>query len=217
MADSEKISIQPLSSENYGTWKIQLKLYLTHKGLNSCIEPEERTEEQLAAKSAESKAKEAADQKKALALIGLKVKPEFLGVIKDADGSARTPWEKFTEIFQSVTNARKLMLRQKLATLKMEPGEKVAMYIFRARDLRRDLMQAGLNTTEVDLAAACGLSREFREIRIMLEYRTDKISLDQMLPMLLQHEARLEKDAKDEGERTTSTAFAAKGRQSNWK
>jgi hypothetical protein len=89
------------------------------------------------------------------------------------------------------------MLRQKLATLKMEPGEKVAMYISRARDLRRDLMQSGLDATEVDLAAACGLSRDLREIRMMLEYQTDKISLDQMLPMLLQHEARLEKDDED--------------------
>jgi hypothetical protein len=109
------------------------------------------------------------------------------------------------------------MLRQKLATLKMEPGEEIAMYISQARDLRRDLMQAGLDATEVDLAAACGLSREFREIRMMLEYQADKISLDQMLPMLLQHEARLEKDDEDEGERTISTAFAAKGRRSNWK
>jgi hypothetical protein len=31
-------------------------------------------------------------------------------------------------------------------------------------------MQADLDATEVDLAAACGLSREFREIRMMLEY-----------------------------------------------
>jgi hypothetical protein len=44
--------------------------------------------------------------------------------------SARTAWEKFTEMFQSVTNAKKLMLRQELATLTwMELGEKVAMYI----------------------------------------------------------------------------------------
>ena len=61
MADSEKINIQPLSSENYGTWKIQMRLYLTHKGLDSCIEPEERTDDQLTARSAKSKAKEAAD------------------------------------------------------------------------------------------------------------------------------------------------------------
>jgi hypothetical protein len=54
---------------------------------------------------------------------------------------------------------------------------------------------------------------------MMLEYQTDKTSLDQMLPMLLllQHEARLEKDDKDEGERTISTAFPAKGRQAKWK
>jgi hypothetical protein len=79
-----------------------MRLYLTHKGLDPTIKPEERTEAQMAARSAETKAKEAAAQKKALALIGLKVKPEFLGIIEDAGGSARTAWEKFSEMFQSV-------------------------------------------------------------------------------------------------------------------
>jgi hypothetical protein len=84
-----------------------MRLYLTHKGLNSCIEPEERTDDQLSARSAKSKAKKAADWKKALSLIGLKVKPKFLGVIEDADGSARTAWEEFTLMFQSVGKCQK--------------------------------------------------------------------------------------------------------------
>jgi hypothetical protein len=68
MVDIENINNQSLSSENYGTWKMR-RLYLTHKGMDSCIEPDKRTENQLAARSAELKAKEAADQKKALAPI----------------------------------------------------------------------------------------------------------------------------------------------------
>jgi hypothetical protein len=162
--DSEKIQIPQLDSENYGIWKIQMRLFLTHKGLDQTIKEESRTSEELSARSPANVAKDNLAQKKALALIGLKVKPEFLGVIEDAEGNARTAWIKFEEMFHSVTNARKLMLRQKLASLHMEPGEKAAMYISRAKDLKRELRHAGLDASDVDLTACCGLSREFREI-----------------------------------------------------
>jgi F0F1-type ATP synthase assembly protein I len=45
---------------------------------------ESRTEEELAARSAKEKAKEEEDQSKALTAIGLRVSPEFLGIITDA-------------------------------------------------------------------------------------------------------------------------------------
>jgi hypothetical protein len=85
-----------------------------------------------------------------------------------------------------------MMLRQKLASLHMDPGESAAKYIARAKDLKRDLIQADLDTKDVDLAAACGLSKEYREIRMMLELQEKPINLDEMLPLLLQHEARIE-------------------------
>ena len=102
------------------------------------------------------------------------------------------------------------MLRQKLATLKMEPGEKAAKYISRAKDLKRELLHAKLDTSDVDLAAVCGLSAEFREIRMILEHSTSEISLEKMLPLLLQHEARMERDESFE-EKTSSAAFFGKG------
>jgi hypothetical protein len=113
-------------------------------------------------------------------------------------------------MFQSVTNGRKVMLRQKLASLKMEPGEKAAKYIARAKDLKRDLIQADLEAKEVDLAAACGLSKNYKEIRMMLEYQEQPIDLDSMLPLLLQHEARIEQDEEDGVEKQNSMAFASR-------
>jgi hypothetical protein len=56
----------------------------------------------------------------------MKVEEEILGVIEDSNENARTAWEKFEEMFHSVTNARKLMLRQQLSSLQMEPGESAA-------------------------------------------------------------------------------------------
>jgi hypothetical protein len=145
MDSTEKIQFEKLGSDNYASWKTQMQLYLTHKDLDHTIEEETRTTEVLAARTTTVKAAEQKAQKKALALIGLRVQDEYLGVIKDAEQSARTAWVSFERMFQSVTNARKLMLRQKLASLKMEPGEMAAKYIARAKDLKRDRIQADLD------------------------------------------------------------------------
>lgn len=217
MASSDKFEIEKLGTKNYASWKILMELYLTHKGLESTIEEETRTQAELDARSEEDKQKEKVSQKKALALIGLKVEQEYLGVIKDSNGSAREAWKTFERMFQSVTNARKLMLRQKLATLKMEPGERAAKYIARAKDLKRDLLQADLDAKEVDLAAACGLSKDYREIRMMLEYQEKPINLDEMLPLLLQHEGRLEQEEEEEEERQNALAFSSRGFKSGFK
>jgi hypothetical protein len=187
MEFSDKIQIEKLrGSDNYASWKVLMELLLTEKGLEMAkVAEETRSQEELDARPAKDKLKEASDQKKALAAIGLRVQPEFLGVVMDAKGSARSAWQEFERMSQSVKNGRKLMLRQKLASLKMEPGKKAAKYIARAKDLKRDLIQADLEAKEVDLAAACGLSKNYREIRMMLEYQVKPIDLDSMLPLLV--------------------------------
>jgi hypothetical protein len=183
---SNKIEIEKLrGADNYASWKILMKLYLTHKGLDNTIKEDRRTQEELNARSEDLKKKESDDQKKALNVIGLRVYQEYLGVIIDAGGEARAAWQTFEKMFQSVTNARKLMLRQKLTSLRMEPDEKAVHYISRAKDLKRDLVHAQLDATEVDLAAACGLSKDYREICMMLEYQEKTINMDEMLPLLL--------------------------------
>ena len=72
-----------------------MKLLLTHKDLESTIEPDSRSDAELRARSEDQKKKRSVTQKKALALIGLKVEEEFLGVIEDAEDSARKAWIAF--------------------------------------------------------------------------------------------------------------------------
>ncbi|GAQ87846.1 hypothetical protein KFL_003820010 [Klebsormidium nitens] len=91
---TEKISIEKLKgAENYQTWKILIELLLTEKGLKRCVEEEKRSATELAARTEAVKTKEAEDQAKALAAIGLRVSSEFLGVITDAQGG------KLTEVY----------------------------------------------------------------------------------------------------------------------
>jgi hypothetical protein len=75
---SDKIQIEKLKgNDNYSSWKILMELLVTQKGLESTIEEDLRTQAELDARSAKDKLKEAADQKKALAMIGLRVQQEF--------------------------------------------------------------------------------------------------------------------------------------------
>jgi hypothetical protein len=56
--DSEKIQIPQLDSKNYSIWKIQMRLFLTHKGLDQMIEKKSRTPEELSARRAADVAKD---------------------------------------------------------------------------------------------------------------------------------------------------------------
>jgi t-SNARE complex subunit (syntaxin) len=159
--ESDNIQIPKLNSNNYSSWKIHMKLFLISKDRDQTIRKDTRSAEELSAPSATKKRQEENAQRKALAYIEMKVEEEFLGVIEDSNENARTAWEKFEEMFHSVTNARKRMLRQQLSSLQMEPGESAAKYISRVKDLKRELKHAGLDANDVDLAAVSGLSRDF--------------------------------------------------------
>jgi hypothetical protein len=152
-------------------------------------------------------------------LIGVRVSVEYLGVIAgmDAAGSVRTAWQESARMFQSVTNGIRMMLRQKVASLDMDPEESAAKYIARAKDLKRDLVQAHLDAKDVNIAAACGLSKEYREIRMMLGLQEKPINLDKMLSLLLHHEARFERDEEADTEHSNSIAFASRSFKKTFK
>jgi hypothetical protein len=67
----------------------------------------------------------------------------------------------------------------------------------------------------VDLAALSGLSSQFREIRLLLEHMpSEELTLEKILPVLIQDKARLQKDEDLEGI-TASAAFFSKKPKSN--
>jgi hypothetical protein len=131
--------------------------------------------------------------------------------MQESPECARKAWLTFEEMYRSVTTSRKLMLTQQLATLRMQPGESAAKYISRVKELKREMIRAGLSAKEINLAAIYGLSSEFKEIRIILEYTPEEdLSLNKILPTLMQHEARVERD-ENLDKRSSSTAFHGKG------
>ena len=115
------------------------------------------------------KAKEEEDQSKALAAIGLRVSPEFLGIITDANGSARTAWEEFSRMFQSVTNARKMMLREKLASAEDGARGDCSQVCCQSKGPQERSDASRFGCRGCRSRSCLWLSRSYREIRMALE------------------------------------------------
>ena len=81
MADSKVVSIVPLSSANYPTWKIQCRMALVREGLWSIVAGTEEAPPAEAA--ADRRAKFQARMDKALALIVLSIAPSLLYLVGD--------------------------------------------------------------------------------------------------------------------------------------
>jgi hypothetical protein len=98
----------------------------------------------------------------ALALIGLHVKDHHLGKVAAAK-TAKELWDDLKATYKSKSNARKMLLRREINTLKLESGEPNSMYVARAEDLYKDLTAAGSDMKPEELAFAilAGLPDEY--------------------------------------------------------
>jgi hypothetical protein len=78
----------------------------------------------------------------ALALIGLHVKDHHLWNVAAAK-TAKELWDDLETTYKSKSNARKMLLRREINTLKLGSGEPIFMYVARAEDLYKNLTAAG--------------------------------------------------------------------------
>jgi hypothetical protein len=144
---------------------------------------------------------------KALALIGLHVKEYHLPMLERCD-TAKDAWQELERVYQAKSNARKLQLRKELTTLKMGPAEPLTKYVARDQEIQDQLRAAGHNVVdqEVTWSVLAGLPAVYDTMITVLETTSDKdMSLDEILPKLLQVEQRLQTT-----ERPDETALSAK-------
>ena len=198
-----KISFEKLNEENYNEWAIQMKALLITKGLwPGVMHPENSANAEATAK--------------ALALMTLNVERHLLGQVAACD-NAKLAWEDLERTYKSKNNARKLSLRQEMATLKMKSGEPVVKYVARARDLFRDLVATGVEMKPEDLGwqVLVGLPPAFATLRTILSASEAMLTVEEMLPKLVVHEQMLGGAGKeDDSEVSSAVAYAAgnKGR-----
>lgn len=219
MASDGSLRIEKLNDENYRKWKSQMMFLLTVKKLWGAIEPAEQvpveaktveTGVQTRSKASSSTGQSAEESDlsaQALGVIGLNVEDHLLLEVAEA-GSAREIWEHFENTFQAKTNAKKLWLRQQLASLKKLPTETIAQYLARARAIMTELKSAGssLEESEVALAVLAGLPESYSVAVEVLQY-SDVLSLSIIMPKLLQAEQRVKE--KLDNERESVRAYGA--------
>jgi hypothetical protein len=148
MASSgDKVDIEPLNVDNYDTWCVRMKLFLIHKKMLNVVVDSSATAEQ---------------SQGALALIGLHVKDHRLGKVAAAK-TAKELWKDLETTYKSKSNARKMLLRREINTLKLGSGERISMYVARAEDLYKNLTAAGFDMKPEELAFAilAGLPDEY--------------------------------------------------------
>ena len=195
MAGEGKVNVEPLDLDNYSTWAVRMQALLAHKGLDAAITQDGGT------------AVGSATDKKALALLTLHVKDVHLTTVSSS-GSARAAWTALEELYRAKNLARQLLLRRELSSLKMANGEAVATYSTRARTLWADLLAAGDDVSEKEVAIAmlCGLTPEYNTVVTILEMDNANLVLSTLSARLMQVEQRVATQ-----QHATDSAFIARG------
>ena len=183
--DLGRLPFELLDVDNYATWETRMKFLLITRGLwiavtsNGEVDPD-------------------TDQK-ALALIGLCVKEHHLTTLKRC-ATAREAWQQLEAVYQAKSNARRLQLKKDLTQLKMGPGEPLTKFAARAVDIQDQLRAAGHETSDQDVAWAvlAGLPANYNMMVTVLTATQTEISLDDILPKLLQVETQQQADLQDE-------------------
>lgn len=202
MATDSRVTIDKLDVDNYPYWRRKMKFLLVSKKLWSAIEPAAVPEsEKRETRSASTESSAAASEKsmEALALIGLHVADHLLREVDEAE-SARELWEQFAKTFAARSHARLMQLKQELNNLKLGKkmlGEREAIqqYVARAKDLMFDLKAVGsaIEESEVALHVLQGLPSEYK-VTVEVLTLADELTLDKILPKLLQVEQRAERE-----------------------
>ena len=183
--DLSRLPIELLDVDNYATWETRMKFLLITKGLWTAVASDGEVD--------------ADTDQKALAFIGLCVKEHHLTTLKRCE-TAREAWQQLEAVYKAKSNARRLHLKKELTQLKMGPGEPLTKFAARAVDIQDQLRAAGHETSDQDVAWAvlAGLPAHYNMMVTVLTATQTEISLDDILPKLLQVETQQQADLKDE-------------------
>lgn len=185
--DKEKVFDKPfiekLSGDNYATWSTDMKWLLIMKGIWNAVVDHENVDE--------------ADDLTAMAFIGLNVEKHLKTTI-DACDTAKEAWDKLEDVYKAKSNARKLQLKRELTSISLKPKESITLYVSRAKDIRDQLIAAGYEASEEEVALSllAGLPEGYESIVDTIQATTEALDIDELMPKLLIVEQRV-KDRND--------------------
>ncbi|UYV62601.1 hypothetical protein LAZ67_2001282 [Cordylochernes scorpioides] len=183
---SSLYQIEKLISENYETWKMQMKMILIHSELwdyaNSIrIKPETEVE------SAEWEKKD----QKALATIVLSLSPSEIIHVKRCKTSAEA-WKLLNEVHQPKGPATKVFLTKQLILLKMKPNERMQDYLNKFSSLADKLSEMDAQVPEdfLSILLLCSLPESYEGFRTAIETRDKLPSFETLKVKMLEEEIR---------------------------
>lgn len=175
---AERPFIEKLTGDNYATWSTDMKWLLIMKGAWNAVIDHENVDD--------------AEDLKAMALIGLSVDKHLKTTI-DACDTAKEAWDKLEDVYKAKSNARKLQLKRELTSISLKPKESITMYVSRAKDIRDQLIAAGYEASEEEVALSllAGLPEGYESIVDTIQATTEALDIDEIMPKLLIVEQRV--------------------------
>ena len=201
MAESRTVSVVPLNSSNYSTWKVQCKMALIKDGLWGIVNGTEREPTE----GDEARAKFAAKRDKALATIVLAMEPCLLYLIGNDPTDPVAVWRVLSEQFQRKTWANKLELKRKLFLLRLAEGGSVQDHIKIMTEICDELLAIGECVSDEDRVVylLSSLPESYGVLVTALEASADVPSLAVVRERLLHEETKM-KGKEIQGVLTTS-------------
>lgn len=176
---SQKIVIEKLRGrENYETWKISAKSYLTINGYWSCT-----TSTISSGSSADIVEKHA----KALSELTLMLDPSIYSYIEGKE-SMKEAWEAIASAFSDSGTSRKVFLLQQWIGTKLNECSSMEEYVNKMTTSWARVKAVGFKIDEVVGASVmlAGLPSEYRPLILGIENNEDKLKMDTIKNLLLQ-------------------------------
>lgn len=179
MSSSQNLGFKKLNGrENYDTWKISAKSYLTIKGYWKWMQAE---------LSSSSSATDIENEAKARSELTLLLDESMYSYI-DEDDTAKKQWESLKAAFEDSGLTRKVAILQKLVSLKLNDCDSMEDYINRMVSLWSKVKRVGFKIDEEIIGSLMlgGLPDEYTPMVMGIENSGKKITVDSVKTILLQ-------------------------------
>jgi gag-polypeptide of LTR copia-type/Domain of unknown function (DUF4219) len=181
-------SIEKLDATNYHAWKHKIRMVLIDKELWDVVDGSE--EEPTTSNATKTKAWQKMNDK-ALATISLSVKDSELVHIRTCK-KATEAWKKLAEVYEAKGLVRRLFLRRKFFSVRLQDGKSMQDHINEIMTLAEQLDAIGATVSDEDIAMTflCSLPDSYENLIVALESRADNLTAEFVRTRLLQEEAR---------------------------
>ena len=214
--DEKLVSIEKFNgSENWSTWKFQIKHLLLSEELFGYVDGSEQKPAETASAEDKAKYKLTCNSVKALSTIVLSINPSQLYLITDCE-EPQDAWDKLKRNFERSTLANKLYLKKQYFCSVMEDGASVESHLRYMKGITDQLAAMGSAIAEEDqvvaLLGSLPPSPSYATLVTSIESRGDEnLKLDDVQESIRHEEQKLKQAAQFSSVDDTSALLCNRG------